>query len=178
MKTLLTTFALLCIALTSFAQDEKVKEMDVKLLNKDAVPGPVVAKAEKDFPDASPFKYYNVGETTVNKDWRVSESVNMKAGEKITYYKVDMKGKNSNFEALYDATGKLMMSKEEQKDVALPPAVRTAWASGEYKDAGLAKDKHVKIIDHGKKTEYYVLSLKDGRKVTYDASGKMQKVSK
>lgn len=178
MKTLLTTLAALAITLGSFAQDAKVKEMDAVLVNKDAVPGAVVAKAEKDFPDASPFKYYNVGETNLNRDWRVTESVDMKTGDQIKYYKVDMKGKNSNFEALYDGTGKLVMSREEQKDVALPPAVRNAWASGEYKDVPLIKDKHVKVVDHGKKTEYYVLSLKDGKKVTYDSNGKIQKNKK
>lgn len=178
MRTLFITCAALCLALCGNAQDQKAKEMDAVLVNKDAVPGPVVAKAEKDFPDASPFRYYNVGETNLNRDWRVTESVDLKRGETISYYKVDMKGKNSNFEALYDQTGKLVMSREEQKDVALPVAVRNAWASSDLKDAQLIKDKHVKVIDHNKKTEYYVLFLKDGRKVTYGADGTVQKVRK
>ncbi|HTF16786.1 MAG TPA: hypothetical protein VK658_01870 [Chryseolinea sp.] len=178
MKTILITCAAFCIALSGIAQDDKVKEMDAKLVNKDAVPGPIVAKAQKDFPNASPFNYYSVGESNLNRDWNVTESVDMKAGEKIDYYKVDMKGKNGNFEALYDGTGKLVASKEEQKDVALPPAVRNAWATGEYKGMALEKDKHVKVTDHGKKTEYYVLSLAGGKKVTYDASGKLVKKPK
>ena len=178
MKTLFMTCVALCVALVCVAQAEKAKEMDAVLVNKDAVPGPVVAKAEKDFPDASPFKYYNVGESNLNRDWRVTESVDLKPGEKIKYYKVDMKGKDSDFEALYDATGKLVMSRQVQKDVALPAAVRNAWASSDLKNEPLVKDKHVKITDHDKKTEYYVLTLKDGRKVTYGADGTLQKSKK
>ena len=169
------TFVALFIAVGSFAQTQPAKVMDAKLVNKAAVPGPVVAGAEKDFPDASPFKYYMVGETNVNRDWKVAETVDLSPGETMSFYKVEMKGKNAHFDALYDASGKLVMSKQEQTNVALPPAVLNAWASSEYKSSGLAKDKHVKVIDHGKNQEYYVLTMKDGKKVTYDATGKLVK---
>lgn len=175
MKKTLTIAAMICISSHVLAQSEPAKVMDATLVNKDAVPGELVSKAEKDFPGASPFQYYMVGETNINRDWRVTESVDLKTGETMKYYKVDMKSNKGNFEALYDATGNLIMSREEQKDVALPPAVSRAWASGEFKNTRLAKDKHVKVIDHGKKTEYYVLTLSDGKKVTYDASVKLVK---
>jgi hypothetical protein len=175
MKTIVTTCIALLAFATALAQEKVVKEMDMTLVNKSAVPGPLVQKAEKDFPGASPFNYYLVGDTTLSRDWKITESVDFQGVDKVDYYKVDMRGKNANFEALYDAKGKLIMSKQEEKNIALPSAVLNSWAKSEYKNSPLVKDKHVKVIDHGKKTEYYVVTLQNGKKLTYSAKGDLIK---
>ena len=81
-----------------------------------------------------------------------------------------MKGKDSNYEALYDAEGKLLMSKKVEKDVALPQPVLMAVAQ-EYPGVSMKKDEHTKITEHGKMKDYYVISLANGKKVTYNADG-------
>jgi hypothetical protein len=85
-----------------------------------------------------------------------------------------MKGKNSNYEALYDAKGKLLMSKEYQKDVALPQPVLQSIAKA-YPGVALKKDEHSKVVDHGKKKEYYVVYLANGKKLTYLPDGTLKK---
>lgn len=170
MKKLVLTLAVAFASSVAFAQDKAVKEMDAVKITKSDVPGPVIQQAEKDFPNASPFQFYSVGETSVSNDWKVTEEVDFSEVEKIDHYTVHMKSKNSNYEALYDENGKLLMSKEYQKDVALPQPVLQALAK-EYPGVSLRKDEHIKTTDHGKKKDYYVVSLANGKKVTYAADG-------
>ena len=170
MKKLVLTLAVAIVASATFAQETVVKKMDAVKITKSDVPSPVIQKAEKDFPDASPFQYYSVGETAVSKDWKVSEQVDFKETEKIDHYSVQMKGKNSSYEALYDADGKLLMSKKVEKDVALPQPVLQAVAK-DYPGVTLKKDQHTKLTEHGKMKDYYVISLANGKKVTYSADG-------
>ena len=170
MKKLVLTLAVAFVSSATFAQETAVKKMDAVKIGKSDVPSPVIQKAAKDFPDASPFQYYSVGETAVSKDWKVSEQVDFKETEKIDHHSVKMKGKNSNYEALYDEEGKLLMSKKVEKDVALPQPVLMAIAQ-EYPGLSLKKDEHTKITEHGKMKDYYVISLANGKKVTYNADG-------
>jgi hypothetical protein len=170
MKKLVLTLAVALASSAAFAQEHAVKTMDAVKITKSDVPGPVVQQAQKDFPDASPFQFYSVGETAVSKDWKVSEDVDFKEGEEIDHYSVEMKGKNSSYEALYDAKGKLLMSKKVEKDVAIPQPILQA-LNKEYPGVGLKKDVHTKTTDHGKKKDYYVITLANGNKVTYAADG-------
>ena len=156
------------------AQEVVLKEMDAKKVSKSEVPGTVVAQAEKDFPNVSPFQFYNVGETSVSKDWQVSEDVNFDEGKKVDHYVIEMKGKNAYYHALYDEKGKLLMSREWQKDAALPAPVAQA-ISKDYPGVKLKKDEHSKVVDHNKKNEYYVVTLSNGKKVTYLPDGKSAK---
>jgi hypothetical protein len=157
-----------------FAQEKVVKNMDAVKIKKTDVPNPIIQQAEKDFPNASPFQYFSVGETAVSKDWKISEDVNFKENEKIDHYSIEMKGNKSHYEALYDANGKLLMSKQFEKDVALPPAVMQA-VNKEYPGVQLKKDEHSKVIDHGQKKEYYVVRLANGKKLTYTPDGTLKK---
>lgn len=170
----LITILMTAIATVGFAQEKILKEMDAVNVSKSDVPGPVVKQAAKDFPNVSPVKFYNVGETSVSKDWHISESVNFNEGDKIDHYVVEMKGKNSYYHALYDASGKLLMSREWQKNVALPTGVRQAVAKS-YPGVDLKKDEHSKVTDHGKKKEYYVVTLDNGDKLTYLPDGTLAK---
>src|SRR5688572_16879932 len=119
----LVTIALVAISTAAFAQEQVLKEMDAVKVSKSDVPGPIVTQAQKDFPDASPFEFYSVGESSVSKDWKITEDVNISEGQTIDHYVVEMKGKDSYYHALYDGDGKLIMSREWQKDVALPQPV-------------------------------------------------------
>lgn len=166
----LITISLVAFAVTATAQEKVLKEMDAVKVDKSKVPGPVVQQAEKDFPNVSPVQFYNVGETSVSKDWKISEDVNFGEGDKVDHYVVEMKGKDAFYHALYDARGKLLMSREWQKDVALPAPVTQAIAKA-YPGVGLKKDEHSKVIDKGKKKEYYVVTLANGKKVTYLPNG-------
>ena len=170
MKKLVLTLAVAFVSSAAFAQEEVVKKMDAVKLTKSDVLSPVIDQAQKDFPDASPFQFYSVGETSVSNDWKVAEEVDFKETEKIDHYSIEMKGKNSHYEALYDEEGKLLMSKQFEKDVALPQPVLQALAK-EYPGVSLKKDEHTKTTDHGKKKDYYVVSLANGKKVTYAADG-------
>lgn len=173
MKKLVSILAVAVAATTAFAQETAVKKMDAVKITKSDVPSAVVQKAEKDFPDASPFQFYSVGETSISKDWKVSEDVDFKETDKIDHYSVEMKGKNSHYEALYDEKGKLLMSKEVQKDVALPQPVLHSIAQS-YPNVAMKKDVHSKIIDHGQKKEYYVIQMENGKKLTYTPDGKLK----
>lgn len=66
------------------------------------------------------------------------------------------------------------MSREWQKDVALPPAVAKAVVQ-QYPGVALKKDEHSKVTDHGKKKEYYVVTLVNGKKVTVLPDGTLAK---
>ena len=173
MKKLVSILAVALASSTALAQEKVVKEMDAVKITKSDVPGPVIQQAEKDFPNASPFQYFSVGETSVSKDWKVTEEVNFAESEKVDHYSVEMKGKNSHYEALYDEKGKLLMSKEYQKDVALPQPVLQSVAKA-YPGVSLTKDEHSKVIDHGKKKEYYVVTLANGKKLTYTPDGTLK----
>ena len=52
--------------------------MDAVKVSKSDVPGPVIVQVEKDFPNVSPFQFYSVGESSVSKDWKVSEDIEIK----------------------------------------------------------------------------------------------------
>lgn len=173
MKKLVSILTVAFVSSAAFAQEKVVKEMDAVKITKSDVPGPVIQQAEKDFPNASPFEYYSVGETSVSKDWKVSEDVNFAENEEIDHYSVEMKGKNSHYEALYDEKGKLLMSKEYQKDVALPQPVLQSVAKA-YPGVSLKKDEHSKVVDHGKQKEYYVVTLSNGKKLTYAPDGTLK----
>jgi len=149
--------------------------MDLVKVSKADVPEPLVQKAEKDFPNVSPFQFYSVGETTLSKDWKVTEDVNFESGDAINYYKVDMKGKGSEFEALYDAKGNLLMSRQVQKNVVLPKAVMDAYAKSKYKGQALEKDKHYKLTHHGTNKEYYLVTLSGGKTITFAPDGTILK---
>jgi len=170
MKKLVLTLTVAVVSSAAFAQEEVVKKMDAVKITKSDVPGPVMQQAQKDFPNASPFQFYSVGENSVSKDWKISEDVDFKENEKVDHYSVEMKGKDSHYEALYDEEGKLLMSKQFEKNVALPQPVLQALAK-DYPGVTLKKDEHTKTIDHGKKKDYYVVSLANGKKVTYAADG-------
>jgi hypothetical protein len=174
MKTLALTLTVAFASSTAFAQEEVVKKMDVVKISKSDVPSTVVEQAQKDFPNASPFQFYSVGETSISNDWKVSEDVNFKESDKVDHYSIEMKGKNSHYEALYDEGGKLLMSKQFEKDVALPQPVLQALAK-EYPGVSLKKDTHTKIVEHGTMKDYYVVSLGNGKKVTYAADGTLLK---
>jgi hypothetical protein len=173
-KLIVTCLAALCI-LGSYAQEKVLKEMDAVKISKTDAPDPVVKQAEIDFPGASPFQYYAVGDTMLSKDWKITEEQNFSKGEKINHYSVEMRGKDSYYHALYDANGKLLMSRKEEKNVALPKAIMTAYESGPYRGIPLKKDKHYKITDHGKKKNYYEVYLTNGKKLMYNADGTLIK---
>lgn len=174
MKKLITMLMIAFAACSVMAQEKVLKEMDAVKVSKSDVPGPVIKQAEKDFPNASPFQFYNVGETTVSADWKISESVDFSESDKIDRYVIEMKGKDSYYHALYDAKGKLLMSREWQKDAALPPAVARAVVQA-YPGVALKKDEHSKVTDHGTKKEYYVVTLANGKKVTCLPDGTLAK---
>jgi len=175
MKKLIVTCLAALYILSSYAQDKVLKEMDAVKISKSDTPGPVIKQAEKDFPNASPFQFYAVGDTTLSKDWKITEDQNFSKGDKIDHYSVEMRGKDSYYHALYDASGKLLMSRKEEKNVALPKAIMTAYESGPYKGVALKKDKHYKITDHGKKQNYYEVYLANGKKLVYNADGTLVK---
>ena len=173
MKKLITSTLIVFVTLTAFAQtpEKALKSVDLVKLKKSEVPGNLEAQVQQDFPNVGPVNIFTAADTVVTKDWRVSEDIDFDEGEEINYYKVEMKGKDSYYEALYDSNSKLIMSKEIQKDVALPSAVRQAYATSEYKDQPLEKDKHFKVTNHGNSKEYYEIYLKDGKKLHYTADG-------
>lgn len=174
MKNLVAMLMIAFAAYPVMAQEKVLKEMDAVKVSKSNVPGPVIQQVEKDFPNESPFQFYNVGETTVSTDWKISENVSFEEADKIDHYVVEMKGKDSYYHALYNAKGKLLMSREWQKDVALPPAVAKTVAEA-YPGVALKKDEHSKVTDHGKKKEYYVVTLTNGKKVTVLPDGTLAK---
>jgi len=168
------TIVLVVTAVAVFAQEKVLKEMDAVKVSKSDVPAKVVQQAAKDFPDVSPFQFYNVGETSVSSDWKVSEDVNFGEGEKVDHFVIEMKGKDSYFHALYDADGKLLMAREWQKDVALPSKVYNAVYKS-FPGVTLKKDEHSKVVDKGKKKEYYVVTLSNGKKATFLPDGTLVK---
>lgn len=174
MKKLITMLMIAFTVCSVQAQEKILKEMDAKNISKSDVPGPVIQQAEKDFPNASPFQFYNIGETSISSNWKISESVDFSESDKIDHYVVEMKGKDAYYHALYDAKGKLLMSREWQKDAALPTAVSRVVVQ-QYPGVALKKDEHSKVIDHGKKKEYYVVTLANGKKLTVLPDGTLAK---
>lgn len=174
MKKIIATLAAMSLAFVVLAQEEILKEIDAVKVSESDVPGPVVKEIEDDFPNMSPFQYYNIGETSVSSDWKISEEVNFDQGDKIDHYVVEMKGENANYHALYDSEGKLLMSREMQKDVALPHPIVESIAK-KYPGVGIKKDEHSKVIDHDKKEEYYVVTLANGKKITFLPDGTVVK---
>jgi hypothetical protein len=173
MKKLITSTLIVMVTITTFAQAQQktMKSVElVKVKNSDA-PGGLEAQVQQDFSNAGPVNIFTAADTTVTSDWKVSEEINFEEGDHIDYYHVEMKGKDSYYEALYDSNNKLIMSKEIQKDAALPQAIRTAYASSEYKDIPIAKDKHFKVTHHGNNKDYYVVYLKNGKKLHYNPDG-------
>lgn len=174
MKKLITMLTIAFTTVSVMAQEKVLKEMDAVKVSESDVPGPVIKQIEKDFPNESPFQFYNVGESTISSDWKISEGVSFEEGDKIDHYVVELKGKNSYYHALYNDEGKLLMSREWQKDVALPNAVARAVAKA-YPGVGLKKDEHSKVVDHGKEKEYYVVTLANGKKLTVLPDGTFAK---
>jgi hypothetical protein len=162
------------VAYATFAQEKVLKEMDAVKIDKNSVPASVSSQATKDFQNASPYQFYSVGETSLSKDWKVSEEVDIQKSDKFDHYVVELKGKDSYFHALYDSKGKLLMSREWQKDVALPAPVSAAITKA-YPGVGLTKDEHSKVVDKGKSKEYYVVTLSTGKKVTALPDGTLVK---
>ena len=173
MKKLISSTLILLVAFTAFAQTQEkaMKSVELVKVKKSEVPGDLEAQVQEDFPNAGPVNIFTAADTTVTSDWKVSEEINFEEGDEIDYYHVEVKGKDSYYEALYDSNSKLIMSKEVQKDVNLPQAIRTAYASSEYKDIPIAKDKHYKVTHHGNNKDYYVVYLKNGKKLHFNPDG-------
>jgi hypothetical protein len=173
MKNLTVVIIALAVCVTSFAQEKVLKEMKAEKINKSAAPEAVVVQAQKDFPKATPVQYYSVGETSKSEDWKISEEVNFDQGDKVQHYGVHLQGEGGEYQALYDDNGKLVMSKQYEKDTALPKPIAET-LSKDFPGAKAKSDGHVKVIHHsGVKKEYYDVVLEDGKHLIFTETGRL-----
>ena len=172
MKTL-ATIILISIATVAFAQEEKeLKRMTAKKISQSEVPGPIITQFQKDFPNLSPFQFYAVGDTTLTSEWEISNVVSFDKGDKIDHYAIEMEGNDTKIEALYDQKGKLILSKELQKNYPLPKPVAESLQK-DYSGLTVVSDEHYKVKHYDKRAwkEYYEVTLSNGSKVVYAGDG-------
>lgn len=171
MKTL-ATIILVAIATVAIAQERELKKMSAKKISQSEVPGPIITQAQKDFPNMSPFQFYAVGDTTLTHEWEISEVVSFDPGDKVDHYSVAMEGKGTQVEALYDHKGKLILSKELQKNYPLPKPVAESLEKN-YSGQTVVSDEHYKVKHYDKRAwkEYYEVTLSNGEKVVYAGDG-------
>lgn len=133
-----------------FAQNEELKE--------DQVPEAVVKAIETDFPYWQSIKWYAFDEVT--NDWAMVTRDGNAQKFMADHYVVTAKGKNVTTHAVYYKNGKLLRSRTQIKDAALPSAVLQTIGK-EYPGWKVVGDLVViKNFDENKK--YFKVELENG----------------
>ena len=124
----------------------------------------IVESIQEDYPDVDVQDWAILPAQAYQEEWVVSKdekNVDDPANFEPQYYSVSMKGKDVSGQAVYNAKGELMHSKEIIKDGQLPSAITKKLAT-DYSGYQVTKDKEV-IKDGKHHTEYYKIRVKKGK---------------
>ena len=158
-------FSLLVLAsLAMQAQDELVIK-GTKKITKKLTPQQVIDSLEARFPNAKSVNYYQVSATAAKNGWEVTEEDNLEPGSEVEYYTLSFKRDDFQYYRLYKPDGTLVMSKQEQKDVALPEPVVTSIRSiaKDYPGYKLKSKTYYKRSNYEKNKEYYEVVATNGK---------------
>jgi len=132
-------------------------------ITKELTPQQIIDSLHKRFPNAQAVQYYKMPKEGVENGWQVTEGD--LGGADVEYYVLKFKNDKINYYGLYQADGTLVESKLEQKEAALPEAVKTSlrtMAANDYKGWKLRSSSYHKTIDYQKNNTYYEIVAAKG----------------
>ena len=164
MKKFFLLASLFVFSLYLGAQDTATVLRASKEISKELTPQQVVDSLQKRFPNAQAVQYYKTPKEGVENGWRVSDEDDL-AGRDLEYYTLKFKNDKILYYGLYSADGTLIRSKLDQKEAALPEAVKTSlknMAATDYKGWKLLSSSYHKTIDYEKHNTYYEVTAIKG----------------
>lgn len=174
----LIVVAILFAALGSVvAQDSET--LTIKKIDKKIVPAAVIASVEKEYPEGIVELWEAIPVEAFESYYVVSETNDLKLGEKPEYYQVTMKSDRSKTFAVYNAKGNLIHSREIIRDTALPESISTAIVAN-YPGWKITGDKEIIMQNRGIQDNYKVeiTKGKEKRILIMDPDGQVIKEHK
>lgn len=162
-----------------YAQDDIVIH-GAKQISHKLTPQQIIDSLQKRFPNAKAVKYYKIPNDAAKNGWTVTEENNLSFDEEIDRYTLSFKRDDFQYYGLYNADGRLLMSKFEQTKNNLPESVRQSVAliPQQYPGYKVTEKSYYKNIDHAKSKEYYEVVARKGnaeKRLYYSATGELMK---
>jgi hypothetical protein len=180
MKSYLFIVLIMLFAFTVKAQNIYIDA--TKKISKSVTPQQIVDSLIKRFPNAKAVQYYKASEATQN-GWSVNQDDGA-YGEEVGNYVLSFKNKDAQYYGFFKADGTLLQSSFEEKNIALPDAVKAklkSLAGDDYKDYTILSKTHFKKINHSDNKEYYEVTAvrksnpKEKKTITLNANGEVLK---
>jgi len=121
-------------------------------------PKEVIDSLKKRFPNAKAVQFYKTTPQTIKNGWVVNQEDNMTSTSELDSYTLSFTRDDFQYYALFDAHGKLLMSKYEEYDASVPQAVKTALINHvgkNYKDYQVTSKNYYKRVNNDNHKEYY-----------------------
>ena len=181
MRTLLVIAACTSLSLAAHSQDEAVIIKASNQISKKMTPQQVIDSLNAHFPDAHAVKYYKAPPDVVDRGWTVSKDDHFSHGDQIDYYTISFKNADLEYYALFEADGRLIRSKQENRVDQVPEAVKTAVQNLAPSHPGwkVVGKKYFKNLDSNSMEEYYEIIATDGSKTKslyYKPDGTLMKI--
>ncbi|KIC95676.1 hypothetical protein [Flavihumibacter solisilvae] len=182
-KLMLAITVVLNMTLSAQTPDEVVITGTNKV-SKQELPAAVIAKLEKQFPNAQAVQYYKVPQDVVAKGWNVTVDDELDPAETVDYYTIQFTRDNMNYYGLYKPDGTLIKSKLEQQAATLPDPVKASISNISQTHPGwtVVAKTYYKNTSATKNLEYYeVVARNDAgehRRLYFAPDGTLKKLKK
>lgn len=181
MRTLLFIAACTSLSLAAHSQDEAVIIKASNQISKKMTPQQVIDSLNRHFPNAQAVKYYKAPQDVVDRGWTVSTDDKGFSHHDIEYYTISFKNADLDYYALFEADGRLIRSKQENRVDQVPDAVKTAVQNLAPSHPGwkVVGKKYFKNLDADSMEEYYEIIATDGSKTKslyYKPDGTLMKI--
>ena len=173
---LLLLFVAVSVQLHARCQDEALIIKGSTKVSRDMTPKQVVDSLNAKFPNAHAVKYYKIPPDAVSKGWTISREDNLNPDMTIDYYTITFDRDGFKYYALFEADGRLVRSKHEERIDKLPEAITFSLkALGEQHPGYKVVSKtYFRNLSASSEEEYYEVIAQKGdekRSLYYKADG-------
>lgn len=178
---LLLLFIAVFAQLHARCQDEALIIKGSTKVSRDMTPRQVIDSLHARFPNAHAVKYYKIPPDAVSKGWTISREDNLSTDETIDYYTITFKRDDFKYYALFEADGRLIRSKHEEKVDQLPEAIKFSVKalSERYPGYKVVSKKYFRNLSASSEEEYYEIIAQKGeekRSLYYKADGTLLEI--
>ncbi len=177
----LLLFAAVLVQLHARCQDEAVIIKGSTKLSRDMTPRQVIDTLNARFPNAHAVKYYKIPPDAVSKGWTISKEDDLSGDQTIDYYTVSFKRDDFKYYALFEADGRLIRSKHEEKIDELPEAIKFSIRalSEQHRGYKVVSKKYFRNLSASSEEEYFEIIAQKGeekRSLYYKADGTLLEI--
>lgn len=153
----------LLLAFITPTQAQLVEEtVALKVVKKGEEPKSVIESIKRDFPDSKIDQLAVLPRTLANRKWAITRENGNLDGTQPDFYEVSAKGRNEQFQAVYNRSGQLISFTERIKNTQLPAPVRQMLAD-KYPDWTIAADHELIKYRNGQRNAAYRVRLEKGK---------------